>query len=323
MSNFASSLIALWRRGIQRGCITFWREREWGSAFGALAGVFILFQLLIFVLLGVQSVQHVLKTNTELRLEILAGAEDQQIQEFFAQLSVQPSVQAADYITKENAYDQMRSADPELITFLEEFEMDNPFPETIAITLTSLDQYEEFKSFIGQPQWALVVDPTFLTEATEQEVHVQELLRLTRLGSTLTAGFLILTGAVLLFITTELVRRRVLARSEEIFVEHMAGAHTFGILLPFAVEATLLLIFAVLGSLIVLVILGVALPHVLPTLGADIALESLLERMTPLFIAALPSVIIVELVSLPIIGWFGAWLGVLPKIHGGGLLTNR
>lgn len=321
--SFVSSTLILWKRGIRRGLCTVWREREWTTAFGALAGVFMLFQLLVFVLLGAQSVQHVLKTNTELRLEVLAEAEEQQIQEFYSRLTQLEAVENADYITKESAYAQMRESDPDLIAFLEEFQMDNPFPETIALTLSSLDEYDSFKSFIEQPQWAMVVDPTFLSEATEQEAHVRQLLRITSISSALAAGFLIVTGAVLLFITTELVRRRVLSRTEEIFVEHMAGAHTFGILIPFATEATILLLLAIFGSVILLIILAFALPYVLPSLGADASIAGFLDQVIPLFASALPSILAVEIIVLPFIGWFGAWLGVIPKIQARGLAICR
>ena len=93
------------RRGIARGLLTMHRERGWGTALVALFGVFLLVQLLLFILIGMEGVQSLLRTRTDLRLEVREEALDQDIRGFLADLQQQPYVEDVAYITREQAYE--------------------------------------------------------------------------------------------------------------------------------------------------------------------------------------------------------------------------
>ena len=313
----------VWKRGIERGIVTVFRERDWITALGALTGVFLLLQLIIFVLLGLGEIQSTLKSRTDLRLEIQDNAENQQIQTFLSEMDQLPYVEDLIFVTKEQAYAQMKKQDPELIAFLEEFELSNPFPETVAITLSSLDEYDTFDAFLKQEKWHSIVDPTFLSSTTDQEQYVHELLRLTNTGQSLGLFFLILTAGILLFVTMELVRGRVLRRSEEILVEHITGAETFAVLLPFAVEAIVLLLAAMVLSTAIMVGIVMLLPIVMPNLISDGPLNAIGTEMSLILTTKLTVVILIEVLAIPIIGWLGAWLGILPKISTRSLMLHR
>ncbi|MFA7682400.1 MAG: permease-like cell division protein FtsX, partial [Candidatus Peribacteraceae bacterium] len=256
----------LWKRGILRGLTTARRKGRWLTAFGALFGVLLLLQIVLFGIVGVHTVQKILRAQTDLRLEVRPGAQDNEIQNFFAALQQLPIIDEAVYITKEQAYEKAREFDPELVAFLEKFQMENPFSDTIGVTLVALDDYQEFVNFIEQERWRAVVDPTFLSQVTDQEKQVHELLGITQAGRILAILILFLTGSVTLFIVTELVRRRSSDRSDEVFVERLAGAHPITIILPFATETTVLLWLAVLASALVLTVALIGLPLVFPSL---------------------------------------------------------
>mgnify|MGYP003980010347 len=127
------------KRGIMRGMLTLWRERQWMTALGALFGVFLLVQLLILVLTGLEGVQTLLRNRTDLQLEILHEASDNDIQSFLVELEDLAFVKSTVYITKEKTFEQNRISDPELIAFLEEFKMKNPFADSIRVSLSNLD----------------------------------------------------------------------------------------------------------------------------------------------------------------------------------------
>lgn len=274
-----------------------------------------LLQLLLFTFLAAEGTQSLLRSKTDLRLEIKTDADVQTIQRFLGAIEGLPYIENSVYITKEQAYARMQTKDPELISFIEEFNLENPFPETLGVTLRSLDRYGEFKKFLEQEEWHSVIDAGFLSEATEQEAQVYELIRLTNTGKSLITFFLGLTAFVLIFITTELVRRRVLSRSEEILVEQLSGAHTFGILLPFATEATVLLISAVLGSVLFSLALLFGMPLVMPELREEAAIGALAAQMRPLLKGTLPVMVGLQLLCAPLLGFFGAWLGIIPKMN--------
>jgi cell division protein FtsX len=308
-----ASLLLL-RRGISRGVLTLVRERQWFTALGALFGVFVMVQLLVLVLTGLEGMQSMLRNRTELQLEIHAAASQTQVQHFYTALTRLPYVQEATFITKEKAYEKTRKSDPALIGFLEEYNMHNPFSDTIGVSLSSLKDYAAFAAFVEGPEWKTVVSPTYLSEITNQQQHVYSLLTITKAGRSLTILILVLTITALVCITTELVRRRAIARSDEVLVESLSGAQPFSIALPFMTEAATLLLLSILLSTVSLILIIAIVPILIPQLQADGILGPLQAEITPLLSTMLPAMILLEIMMAPIIATCGAWLGIRPQV---------
>ncbi|MBM3230699.1 hypothetical protein FJZ28_00030 [Candidatus Peregrinibacteria bacterium] len=309
-----SSMVTIVRRGILRGLLTLRREGEWMTALGALFGVLLLVQLLGVMMLGLQGIQSMLRHKTDLRLELHAEASDADIQKFYGALSAEPFVDQLTLITKEKAYEHMRTQDPELIAFLEQFKLENPFADTIGVTLKNLEDYRLFSAFVGKEEWRMTVNPTFLTDVTDQEKQMYALLRVTQTGRALMGVILVVTGTALVFIVTELTRRRALARSDEVLVERLVGATPMSILLPFATEATVLCAISVVLSAAVLSVLLLAIPLLVPGLSSGGVLTDLRAEVTPLLHSLLPIIIAVEILVSPLIAGTGAWLGIRPQV---------
>src|SRR3989338_4158955 len=108
----------LLQRGIRRGCRTLRREHDWIGSLGALTGIFILLQLLGLGLASAAAGEQLLKERTELQLELRAGTNDRDISDLMTGLQELPYVAHASFMTREQAYDRARRADPELIGFL-------------------------------------------------------------------------------------------------------------------------------------------------------------------------------------------------------------
>lgn len=305
----------LLQRGLRRGLLSSWRNRSWGSTLGALFGTVVLLQLLLVVFLGMQGVQQMLRTQTDLRLEILATAPEAEIQEFFAAVRKLSYVEDAVYITREKAYDLERQRDPELVAFLEEFRLQNPFPDTIGVTLRRLDDYNAFAAFVRRSDWQRVVDPTFLSQITDQEQQVHELLRLMHAGRSIVLLFLLLITGAVLFVLVELVRGRAAVRNEEILVERIVGASTLSILVPFAVEAALLLLVSVVLSAFTLLALLALLPFFVPPLSAGGVAETLRQEVVLLLRVYLPLLFTLEVLLAPLLALGGAWVGMWPQLR--------
>lgn len=302
------------KRGMNRGITTLMRERQWTTALGALFGVFLLVQLLVLVLLGIESVQSILKNRTDLRVEIRSTASDHDIQTFYTGLLSLPYVRDVSYITKQKAYEITRQKDPDLISFLEEFHIENPFSDTVGVTLESLDSYEEFTAFIEQSEWSHVIDPTFLSEFSDQKEHVSALLNITEAGRMLTMIIIGLTGLALLFIISELTRRRALDRSDEVLVERLVGATPLSIFIPFLTEAVVLCLTAIALSGILMLLIMFFMPLIIPALRASGGLYALRQEMIPLFWGMLPVLLFLECIITPTIAGVGAWFGIRPQI---------
>jgi len=305
----------LLQRGIRRGLLTVLRERGWWTALGALLGTVFLVQILLLVFLGVVGIQRMLHSQTDLRLEVLEHARNADVQEFFSAIRDLPYVEEIVYITKEQAYELERQRDPELIAFLEEFELKNPFPDTIGVTLRSLEDYDPFAAFVRRKAWSSIVDPAFLSEVTDQEEQVYELSRLTRAGRSIVFLFLLLMTVVVLFVLMELTRRRAGERREEVLIERLVGAPLPSILIPFAVESAVLLLCAILLSVVFLLLFLWIVPMVVPALGVGGIAVGLRQEAASLLRQNLPLFLLLELLLTPVLAFGGAWFGMWPSVR--------
>jgi cell division protein FtsX len=312
----------LWKRGIRRGVFGVLRNRDWLTTFGALTGVCLLLQLSIACLLGMAGAQSLLIARAALHLEILEGTGNQEVQTFLSAVQGLPYVEKMTYITKEQAYAQMKERDPDIVAFVEEFQMANPFPETVSVTLQSLEDYELFAAFLREERWHQVVDPSFLSEKTDQEAEVHELLNITNAASVVTLMLIVLTIGTILFVTVELVRERVLRRAEEVLVEHLSGAFGWTIRIPFAAEATTLLFVATIVSAIAAGVLIVILQMMGAQVAAGASLQALLAHVYATLARHAWWILLVEIALIPLIGWVGAWLGTMRKMNPRALLLH-
>lgn len=310
-------------RSVQRGAVNFAREKGWFAALGALCGVLVLAQLLVLLIIAMQATKTVLESRVDLRLELLEQADNQDVQVFLSILGQQPFVASVSYITKEQAYAQMQAHDPTLIAFIEEFKLANPFPETVAIVLRSIEDYHALSEFLAAPQWGGIIDPTFLSETTNQEAYLYELLDLTAAGYTMAFVFLAVTGGIILFVTVELVRSRVMQRADEILIEHLSGAFPLAILIPFAVEAMLLLLLATTGSVLMMGILFWAIPGTLSSASVSGALGPLISECIAMLRRYGLVILLLEAAMIPVMGGLGAWLGILAKTNLRSLALHR
>lgn len=315
MPFLSQSTATLFRRGVHRGWLNLRRDRAWMGSLGALLGVFLLIQMLLSGLILGEAVERVLRQRTDLRLELEPGLTDQAIREFIVALQELPAVADARYITKEQAYEQARTADPDLVAFLEEFGLENPFRDTVGVTLRALDDYDSFVAFLEQPRWQRTVNPRFLSQATGQEAQVRSLLRLTSAGRSLGTIVLGIGIAALLFIVTELTRAQALARHDEVLVERLVGAQTLSIVIPFATEALALLMAAIIGSALLGTLLLGTLPLLVPELQNEGILAPLRSMSSTLFWSRGPLLLALEILLAPALAWAGAWLGIAQEIR--------
>ncbi len=306
------------RRSVRRGANNVFRERQWLTSFGALFGVFLMLQILLVSLAGAQTMQNVLKSRTNIKLDILPQATNEQRHEFLNKVNELPIIEHAVFITKEQAYESARINDPQLVTFLEKYNMKNPFSDTVGISLRSFEDANEFSDFVQQERWKNVVNPAHLSEITEQEGQANELLSIIATGKTLATLIIIVAAVVLMLVVTELVRQRVAVREEEVFIENLVGADPATVIIPFAVEATFLLWLAASLSLILVIIILFVLPSVSPAFHGDLA-KTLSEPYIDYLKGFLPITIAIEILAAPLVAAIGAWLGVRPQLNNGRL----
>lgn len=303
------------RRGGKRGIQQIVRDRTWGTTLVLLTALMVLMQLLVVFLLGVQGVNHMLASRAAIQMEVLPGASDQNIQEFYAALRAEEFIQDIEYVPREQAYQIQRERDPDLVAFLEEYKLDNPFPDIFRITLSQAASYDTFVAFVQREQWRQVVDPSFLSSVTEQEQEVRSLLNVTGAIRMLTFIFLIVAFIVLCFVILEWVSRTTQRRGGEVMLESLLGAPAHAVLLPFVAEMALLLLGALLlGSALVLLFTA-ALPAIMPAIAMEEAFQAVRADITPLLWSVFPVVFIIEAFVLPLLALAGTMIGARGQLR--------
>ncbi len=309
-----TSLATLLRRSIRRGTVTMFRERGFLTTLGSLLGVVFVVQLLILSLAGIIVAQQIVSQSAALQVDIQPTATDNDIQQLFGAVRQLPSVSSVSYVTKDKAYESERAQNPELIDFIEKAQMQNPFHDSLSVSLRSPDDSSAFLSFAQNSQWSKIIDASSLSRANDHQTELRDMQRLILIGFVLVGGFSVFVLLVLLFVLIDLVRRRCLARKEEILVERLSGASLTAILLPFATEGTLLLLGAVCGSA---ALLAIAMYVLLSGHPSSFVLLSpnLRQHLLPLLSVHLPIVFAAEFLLSPILAFIATWIGMRPALR--------
>jgi len=266
----------------------------------------ILTQMLFLFLLSVRAVAHVLTDSAAIQLEVLPTASEQDIQQLYAVLKAHPAVRAVDFMSSQQVYDNQKERRPDDIAFLEEYDFKNPFPDIFSVTLISLDAYDRFASDIQSDQWRAVVDPSFLTSASDHEAEARTLLQVTDGVHTLSILFMFIALVVLACAVFEWVSRTASRRGHELLLRHVMGGSSSQVLLPFSMEMTVLLVAAALLAGIAVTGFIVVLPLMLPALALDVPFQTLQSAFTPLLRTGLPAFLLVQILCMPLLAYAGA-----------------
>jgi len=298
------------RRAAKRGIVSMFREEGFATAVGSLFGVVLLAQIIVLLAVGVQGGIVLLRERTDLRLQIRDTAQDAQIQDLYQNIRQLPYVEDAMYVTREQAYERQKQRDPTLVDFLQKFGIENPFPDTMGVRLRTLEDYPAFLQFLKQPVFAAVVDPSFLSTTTDQQKQVEQLTNV--IGSTrIVLVFVVgLAVVVLLFVVIELLRRRVLAKRQELFVEQLVGAARMEILMPFMVEMACMLLIALVASIALTTVLVLLLPYFLPVLAGDGMFSQWSGATLRVLLQWAPWTVCIELILIAVLSAIGTLIAL-------------
>ena len=302
-----SSLI--FRRSALRGIRHFLRGQGMGISFAGFLGAMLLLQLLLLVFVGTRGITTMLQAETDVRLEILNEAATADVQQLYGSIRALPYVEGARYITREQAFETTRTQDPALVSFLEQYNLRNPFSDAISVTLASAAAYDQFSEFLRQKQWNHVVDPAFLSAVTAEKTELQTMLRFSRVGQMFSAFFVLLMFGVVFFLGFSFVQKKAVQRRNELCVAHLSGAVLPSSVLPFAMELSMLLALTTVVSALLLSVILFGIPSVLPFLGLESAVLQIAQLLS-VITATVPAFFVLEMALLLALAVGSAWLAV-------------
>ena len=212
----------------------------------------------IFFLIG-QNVQEVMRQVEEqqaMQVFINPDADEQAITELGIKIKEVGYVNQAEYVTKEDALNTVKSWFKDNQGLLEPFAKNNPFKASYVVTLTDLSKIQEVKSQIL----------TFenVSKITVRDDTINKLLDIANGVKTVSAVILVLLVFISIFIISNTIKLTVHARRKEISIMKYVGATNGFIRWPFMVEG---IIIGVVAAMLSVFILGMAYNYVVGQAG--------------------------------------------------------
>lgn len=207
----------------------------------------------IFFLLG-ENVQAVVKQVEEqqaMQVFIEQDATEQEISELGNKIKSLQYVNTAEYVTKEDALNTVKTWFKDNQSMIEPLAKNNPFKASYVVTLTDLTKINEVESEIK----------TFdnVKSITLRNDTINKLLNIANGVRTASAVILVLLIFISIFIISNTIKLTVHARRKEISIMKYVGATNGFIRWPFMVEG---IIIGVVAALISVCLLGVAYNYV-------------------------------------------------------------
>jgi cell division transport system permease protein len=254
-------------------------------SFAAMATI-----LVTVLLLGVfiPVVQATTGAANEVRERVIAdvflksGVKQRDIERVERTIRSTEHVATARFVSKEQAYREERSRNPEAYDLLGQ----NPLPDTFRITPDNPDNIGRIRDALApvSPNGGrTVVDPA-IDEVRNREEDTNKILLVTRmvkLTTALLAGLLIVASVLLIANT---IRLSLYARRREVEVMKLVGATDWFIRWPFVLEGVMV---GALGGILAVLLLAVTKIAVVDPVTADLTLIAAPETMNFALLIAL------------------------------------
>lgn len=298
------------QRAVHRGLRTLGREGRVMSSMLAVAGLLSLLGVLLLGFLAVRTAGDVLRANATLQLQMEPGADEAQVEALHRALLDLPGVSSAVLTTKDQTYQIIRRQDPSVVSFIDTFGLQNPFPDSIAVTLESSNAYPEAMALLQNARWQGVVAPEFVAAAAARQAQLSEVLQVTRAGGDATLGIVGVAAGVLLLALVSLLHRRVLQRSGDTQTQILLGAAPSDVFVPLWTEAMLILLGGLILAAGALVGLVFALPTLLPGAAQSPFVGAVTASLQPALMDLGPITLGIALGALPVLAALSAAFGL-------------
>jgi cell division transport system permease protein len=178
-----------------------------------------------------------------------------------------PTVKSAQFVSKQQAYDQERKRNPEAYQLLGA----NPLPDTFRVTPRNPDQIGQVRDAlapVGPGGQRTVADPA-IDEVRNRQEDTNKILSVTRVVKLTMALLAAMLAVASMLLIANTIRLSLYARRREVEVMKLVGATDWFIRWPFVLEGVLV---GALGGVVAVLLLAVVKIAVVDPLAADFAL---------------------------------------------------
>ncbi len=205
-----------------------------------IALMLFVFNLILALNLAAESVIGSVGSKVDIVVEIKEGVEDYSIQAFLETLRTRKEIKEIIYIRKEEALQSFGSKYPNIISFLEHYQLKNPLPNSVRLVTRSIAENSGLIEHLESPQFAPIINQEKLASNLEQKSRNEKIVNVTRFISRASFWLNLVFALVSLMILFNSLSINITHHRDEIQIMKLVGAQYSFIRTGFILEGAML-----------------------------------------------------------------------------------
>jgi len=241
-----------------------------------IALMLFVFNLILALNFATESVIESVGQKLDISVELLEDTEYYTAQTFISQLQEQPQVKEVIYLSKEEALQNFGAKYPNVIAFLENYQLENPLPNVVRIVSQDVTLNNQIIDYLEDPVFAQIINQEELVTDLEQKSRNEKIVNITRFVKRISLGLSLMFALVGLMIIFNSINININYHKNEIQIMKLVGAKYNFIRSGFIVEGIL---FGFLGLIISIAFSRLLLDYLGRNLVSLLSNESILAGM--------------------------------------------
>ncbi len=238
-------------------------KKSTGASLMIMCATMIIFGVFFMIGENINHIMSELEMQQGMQVFIKDEVTEKGITELGDKIRALSDVNKVEFVSKEDALNQMKEKVGDKQFLLSGYEENNPFPASYIVTLTDLNKSEDVKNVIDKFEG--------IKDIQLRGNTINALIKIANLVRIVSGAILILLVVISIFIIANTIKLTVHARRREISIMKYVGATNNFIRWPFIVEG---IIIGVISALISIMLLGVSYnlisEKLITTLGANV-----------------------------------------------------
>lgn len=239
------------------------------------------FNLVLALSYATESVITNVGEKLDISIEINPDIENYTIQTFTETLSKNPDIKEVVYVSKEEALERFGSKYPNVISFLDYHDLQNPLPDVVRIVSADIAYNNNIISYLEQPEFERIVNQQKLKLNLEQKSRNEKILNITSFIKKGGIWLNVIFALVSILIIFNSININIHTHKNEIRIMTLVGAKQSFIRAGFIFEGIFL---AVTALLISVGMSKLVLGHLATNLVGIVSNESLLAGMNAILL---------------------------------------
>lgn len=214
-----------------------------------IALMFFVFNLILALSFATESVISSVGEKLDISVEINPNTENYTIQTFVEKLKERAEIKDVLYVSKEDALNSFGSKYPNVISFLDHHNLENPLPDIVRIVSRNIEDNNIIINYLESSQFSSIVNQQKLKENLDQKTRNEKILDITRFIQKTGFWLNFVFALVAVMIIFNSINMNIHTHKKEINIMKLVGAKYSFIRAGFIFEGVFLAILALFISI--------------------------------------------------------------------------